>query len=100
MYILNITYVVAENKVNEWKSWLKGEAFSKSMTFQNPSFQLYKINHREEGQVSFSVQFDFENLALLDSFEKELDAIHTKSLGPLLGPQCLFFKTLLSRELI
>jgi hypothetical protein len=53
MYILNITYVVAENKVAQWKNWLKTEAFSKSIAFQHPSFQLYKINHvAEEGQVS------------------------------------------------
>lgn len=99
MYILNITYVVAESQVNQWKKWLKEEAFAKSVAFQNPAFRVYKINHvAEEGQISFSVQFDFETLAFLDLFEEELDQVHATSLAPRLGTQCLFFTTVLTKE--
>jgi Domain of unknown function (DUF4286) len=99
MYILNITYVLAESKVGQWKNWLKEEAFSQRVAFQKPDFRIYKIHHlAEEGQVSFSVQFDFETSAFLDLFEEELETIHAKSLNPLFGPQCLFFTTILSKE--
>jgi|GEM_PF-1921145 len=99
MYILNITYVVADSKVPLWKNWLQQDAFSNSIAFQNTPYRVYKINHvAEEGQVSFSVQFDFDSLAFLDLFEQELDSAHAKSLNPLLGPQCLFFSTILTKE--
>lgn len=99
MHILNITYVVAESKVALWKKWLKEDALSKSVAVSTPSYRVYKINHvAEPGQVSFSVQFDFEDLAFLDLFETELDHAHANSLGPLLGAQCLFFSTVLSKE--
>ncbi len=99
MYILNITYVITENKVVLWKNWLKETTASNQLTINPPAFRIYKINHiAEEGQTSFSVQFDFDNFSHLTLFEKELEIAHAQSLSSLLGAHCLFFNTTLTKE--
>ena len=101
MFILNTTYITTPNNIDPWKKWLKEEAFQESIAFRTPEFRVYRVDHpMEEGQVSFAVQFLFENMALLDLFQEELENIHQNSLAKKFGPQCLFFTTILSHETI
>jgi hypothetical protein len=101
MFILNTTYITTKNNVPAWKSWLKEEAFAESIAFSAPDFRVYRVNHEaDEDQVSFAVQFSFENMALLDLFQEELEAIHQNSLAKKFGQHCLFFTTILSHETI
>jgi hypothetical protein len=99
MYILNVTYVLADTKVALWKKWLKESALAQNDVPDLSSIQVFKINHvAEAGQVSFAVQYPFGDLDRLDRFEAMLDNEHASSLAPIFGPQCLFFTTVLSKE--
>jgi len=101
MFILNTTYITTKNNEEAWKHWLKEDAFSQSMAFRTPDFRVYRIDHAaDEDQVSFAVQFPFDNMAMLDLFQEELEQIHQNSLAKRFGPQCLFFMTILSHEKI
>ena len=101
MFILNTTYITTKNNVAGWKNWLKEEAFAESIAFRTPEFRVYRIDHAaDEDQVSFAVQFSFDNMAMLDLFQEELEKIHQTSLAKRFGPQCLFFMTVLSHEKI
>lgn len=99
MFILNTTYITTKNNIDSWKFWLKKEAFSESIAFGTPEFRVYRIDHAaDEDQVSFAVQFSFDNMAMLDSFQEELEKIHQSSLAKRFGSHCLFFMTVLSHE--
>jgi hypothetical protein len=99
MFILNTTYITTENNIPHWKKWLKEEAFQEGITFVTPEFRVYRIDHAaEEGQVSFSVQFLFDSMAMLDLFQEQLALIHQRSLSRKFGAQCLFFTTILAHE--
>ena len=99
MFVLNTTYITTENNIATWKKWLKEEAFSESIAFRQPDFAVFRIDHAaEDGQVSFAVQFQFDNMALLDLFQEELELIHQRSLAKRLGAECLYFTTVLSHE--
>lgn len=101
MFILNTTYITTKNNIEAWKTWLKEEAFAESIAFRSPDFSVYRINHTaDEDQVSFAVQFAFDNMAMLDLFQDELEKIHQNSLAKKFGSQCLFFMTILSHEKI
>jgi hypothetical protein len=101
MFILNTTYITTKNNIEAWKNWLKEDAFKESIAFSKPVFNVYRINHEaDEHQVSFAVQFQFENMAMLNLFQEELEQIHQKSLSKKFGEQCLFFMTVLSHEKI
>lgn len=101
MFILNTTYITTKNNEAAWKSWLKDDAFSQSIAFRTPDFKVYRIDHTsDEDQVSFSVQFRFDNMAMLDLFQEELELIHQNSLAKRFGAHCLFFMTVLSHEKI
>jgi len=99
MFILNTTYITTKSNIAAWKKWLKEEAFSDSIAFRTPDFRVYRVDHSsEEDQVSFAVQFAFENMAMLDLFQEELELIHRNSLSRKFGQQCLFFMTVLTQE--
>ncbi|HSZ71776.1 MAG TPA: DUF4286 family protein [Cytophagaceae bacterium] len=101
MFILNTTYITTRNNIDSWKKWLKDEAFLESSTFRKPDFTVYRIGETaEEDQASFAVQFQFENMTMLNLFEEELALIHENSLAKKFGAQCLFFTTVLSHEKI
>lgn len=101
MFILNTTYITTKNNEAAWKSWLKEDAFSQSIAFRTPDFRVYRIDHvADEDQVSFAVQFPFDNMGMLDLFQEELEKIHQHSLAKKFGAQCLFFMTVLSHEKI
>lgn len=101
MFILNTTYITTKNNEAAWKNWLKEDAFSQSIAFRTPDFSVYRIGHAaDEDQVSFAVQFSFDNMAMLDLFQEELEKIHQNSLAKRFGAQCVFFMTVLSHEKI
>ncbi len=99
MFILNTTYITTKNNEAAWKYWLKEEALSQSTAFRMSDFRVYRIDHAaDEDQVSFAVQFPFDNMAMLHLFQEELEKIHQNSLAKKFGAQCLFFMTILSHE--
>lgn len=97
MLIFNTTYKVSNNKIDDWKKWIRDEHIPfmlKDKNFDKP--QIAKIVGSEDEQgTSFSVQFQIENMEKLTRWHSQNANFFQNSFQKAFGNDVQFFSTVL-----
>lgn len=96
MLIFNTTYLVSDNMLSHWLTWVREE----HIPFMLGSGYLTKpqvarvITSEQEG-TSFSVQFHVDDMATLKLWNREFSAAFKENCSREFGTEVVFFTTVL-----
>lgn len=102
MYLYNTTFVVEKAEIEWWKEWMRSYYIPTVLdTLPSVANKVYKLDNETQtpGCCTFSCQWNCSSIGDLGQVERFSNLLHDE-LSKLKGEKCLYFSTMMKKEIL